>query len=96
MITKTIKISQKLINNEKIDESNYDNYDNCYYHNKKEFKQLIRLYNKERIEKKEKKNKIKNMVLSSNIYSLNNEINNNDCCNKKKTATFFYNNQNSS
>ena len=90
-----IKIDEANNNNEKIDESNYDNYDNCYYHNKKEFKQLIRLYNKERIEKKEKKNKIKNMVLSSNIYSLNNEINNNDCCNKKKTATFFYNNQNS-
>ena len=90
----TIKMDEEN-NNEEIDENKYDNYDNSYYHNKKEFKQLIRLYNKERIEKKERKNRIKNMVLSSNIYNINNEINNNDCCNKKKTATFFYNNQNS-
>ena len=91
----TIKLDEANNNNENMDEDKYDNYDNSYYHNKKEIKQLIRLYNKERIEKKEKKNRIKNMVLCSNIYNINNEINNNDYCNKKKTATFFYNNQNS-
>ena len=91
----TIKLDEAKNNNDNIDENKYDNYDNCYYHNKKEIKQLIRLYNKDRIEKREKKNRIKNMVLSSNIYNINNEIITNDCCNKKKTATFFYNNQNS-
>ena len=91
----SIKLDEANNNNGKIDENNLDNYDNSYYHNKKEFKQLIRLYNKERIEKKERKNRIKNMVLSNNIYNINSEINNNDCCNKKETATFFYNNHNS-
>lgn len=91
----TLKIEEAKNNNANLDENNYDKYDDCCFHNKKEIKQLIRLYNKERIEKKERKNRIKNMVLSSNIYNINNEINNTDCCNKKETATFFYNNHNS-
>ena len=56
-----------------------------YLHkNKKEIKQLIRLYNKERIEQKNKN-------ISNNL----NSNNNNDCSTKKSTATFFYiNNKN--
>ena len=72
------------INDIDIDQYNY-NSENMYLHkNKKEIKQLIRLYNKERIEQKNKN-------ISNNL----NSNNNNDCSTKKSTATFFYiNNKN--
>jgi hypothetical protein len=67
------------INDFDIDQYNY-NIENMYLHkNKKELKQLIRLYNKERIEQKNK-----------NINTNLNNNNNNDCSTKKSTATFFY------
>ena len=72
------------INDIDIDQYNY-NSENMYLHkNKKEIKQLIRLYNKERIEQKNKN-------ISNNL----NSNSNNDCSTKKSTATFFYiNNKN--
>ena len=67
------------INDIDIEQYNY-NSENIYLHkNKKEIKQLIRLYNKERIEQKNKN-------ISNNL----NSNNNNDCSTKKSTATFFY------
>ena len=67
--------------NNDIDIDLYDyNCENMYLHkNKKEIKQLIRLYNKERIEQK-------NKDTNNNLNSKNN----NECSTKKSTATFFY------
>ena len=79
-----------------ITDSNYNNEDLYCHKNKKEIKQLIRLYNKERYEQK---NKLKtnniNIASNNNINKLNinnNEGNNNtnEENNKKSTATFFY------
>ena len=62
-----------------IDQYNYNSENMCLHKNKKEIKQLIRLYNKERIEQK-------NKDIANNL----NSNNNNDCSTKKSTATFFY------
>ena len=98
-INKTDNISnnkeENIIENN-ITDSNYNNEDLYCHKNKKEIKQLIRLYNKERYEQK---NKLKtnniNIASNNNINKLNinnNEGNNNtnEENNKKRTATFFY------
>ena len=94
VINNNIKITENLSNNEEeniiennIDDCDYDIEDFYYHKNKKEIKQLIRLYNKERYEQKTKI-KINNII----INNINSEVNNkvNDENNKKSTATFFY------
>ena len=83
-------------------ENDLENEDLYYHKNKKEIKQLIRLYNKERYEQKIKiKNHEININNINNTNNLNNNSNSNSNTNennnipsegnnKKSTATFFY------
>ena len=63
-----------------IDDCDYDNEEYYYHKNKKEIKQLIRLYNKERYEKKYKGRIINVNISNINLSNINNisEINNNE------------------
>ena len=77
-----------------------DNEENYCLKDKKEIKQLIRLYNKERQERRAKSNMgLENLNIkehninnnnNNNINNENNNSENNDGNNKKSTATFFY------
>ena len=102
---RNINLNEDEKKNEKnLDEmDDYDNEDYYCLKNKKEIKQLIRLYNKERYERKNKnKNGFESIHINdiSNIYNNdnhneiindnNNENNDTDGNNKKSTATFFY------
>ena len=88
-------LKQKEIKNNKRNFSEYDyDYDNeDYYFNKdkKEIKKLIRLYNKERIAKKNKINYYNTTnLINENINTKTNMNCNTNNSNKKSTATFFY------
>ena len=96
-IDKTITSNNETIKKNELGNNinqNIDNSENFFnLKDKKEIKKLIKLYNKERFERKIKSNYIdlNNINNLDEKNSINNEVNNNDL-NKKRTATFFYSN----
>ena len=88
-----VNIKQNEIENKmrNLNEYDYDNED-CYISkDKKEIKKLIRLYNKQRIEQKNKLNCYNTTNLSNeNTNRKANRYSNTNNSNKKGTATFFY------